>query len=174
MNKPDVFFEICNLKWERIFLSLEVQTNCKDNATFSLERIGKIIHEEQEGTESVRAEVLEKIPVSYEKKENGCYYFFLNISAMNDNAFLNNGKWRIVAHTADSDYVCVTSHKTGYLLDDYSRIFRYGKGKYAYNISFSSLEDEKNFWFLMNSYFMIQNKHWKTPPLCAGSDDFKG
>lgn len=53
MNKPDVFFEICNLKWERIFLSLEVQTNCKDNATFSLERIGKIIHEEQEGTESV-------------------------------------------------------------------------------------------------------------------------
>ena len=80
---------------------------------------------------------------------------------MNDNAFLNNGKWRIVAHTADSDYVCVTSHKTGYLLDDYSRIFRYGKGKYAYNISFSSLEDEKNFWFLMNSYFMIQNKHWK-------------
>ena len=51
MNKPDVFFEICNLKWERIFLSLEVQTNCKDNATFSLERIGKIIHEEQEGTE---------------------------------------------------------------------------------------------------------------------------
>lgn len=60
MNKPDVFFEICNLKWERIFLSLEVQTNCKDNATFSLERIGKIIHEEQEGTESVRAEVLEK------------------------------------------------------------------------------------------------------------------
>ena len=76
MNKPDVFFEICNLKWERIFLSLEVQTNCKDNATFSLERIGKIIHEEQEGTESVRAEVLEKIPVSYEKKENGCYYFF--------------------------------------------------------------------------------------------------
>ena len=64
MNKPDVFFEICNLKWERIFLSLEVQTNCKDNATFSLERIGKIIHEEKEGTESVCAEVLEKIPVS--------------------------------------------------------------------------------------------------------------
>lgn len=60
MTEPEIIFELCKIKWERIFLSLEVQSNCKENATFSLERIGKIIHEEQEGAESVRAEVLEK------------------------------------------------------------------------------------------------------------------
>ena len=157
MIKTEIFFKVCKLKWERIFLLFEIQTNCKTETQFYLERIGKITRESQEEKSVPQAEVLERIPVQYEKKEENKYHFFLNIAAMDDSAFLNNGRWRIVAHTEYEDYICVTSHKLGYTLDDF-----YGKGKYAYNISFSSLEDEKNFWFLMNSYFMIQNKHWKT------------
>ena len=75
-----------------------------------MERIGKITRESQEEKSVPQAEVLERIPVQYEKKEENKYHFFLNIAAMDDSAFLNNGRWRIVAHTEYEDYICVTSH----------------------------------------------------------------
>ena len=74
-----------------------------------------------------------------------------NLAALDGRNFLDNGRWRLMAVTDECDYVCYASNEIAYHYDDYSRIFRYGGGKYAYNISFSSLtENEEYLWFLIN------------------------
>lgn len=162
MSKTEIIFEVTKIKWERIFLTLEVKTNYTGEVKFRLESLGKIFRDE-DGESIIGMKIKDTIPVKHKKLDTGLYRFNWNIVAMKGRQFLDNGRWRIMASTKDGDFVCYTSHEVGYHLDDYSRIFRYGGGKYAYNVSFSYLlEQEKYLWFYINTYFMIKNDHWKT------------
>lgn len=162
MNKSEIIFEVTKIEWERIFLSLDIKTNYKGEVKFRLEKFGKIYRDEEDENVFVDVKVKDAFPIKYQSEGNGIYHFRFNIVAMKGRQFLDNGRWRIMAATREGDFVVLASHAVGYKFDDYSRIFRYGGGKYAYNVSFSSLaEQEKNFWFFINTYFMIRNDHWK-------------
>ncbi len=161
MDKSEIVFEVAKIEWERIFLMLDVKTNYKGKAKFRMESLGKLYRDE-EGETIIGRKVKESFDLKPKKMGNGIYRFKFNIVAMKGRQFLNNGRWSIVAATREGDFICYASHEAAYHFDEYSRIFRYGGGKYAYNISFSSLlEDEKNLWFFINTYFMIRNSHWK-------------
>lgn len=162
MSKTEIIFEVTRLQWERIFLSIDIKTNYKGDVRFRLESLGKIYRDE-DGETIIGAKIKDSFPVKYKKAEDGTYHFTWNIVAMKGRQFLDNGRWRIVAVTREGDYVCYASHQVAYHFEEYSRIFRYGGGKYAYNISFSTMmEEEKYLWFYINTYFMIKNNHWKT------------
>lgn len=162
MSNSRVLFEVIKIEWERIFLSIDIKTNYEGDVKFRLESLGKI-ERDQDDQSIVGMKIKDSFPVEYDKSENGVYHFRWNMVAIKGRQFLDNGRWRIVAATKDGDFVCYASHEVAYHYDDYSRIFRYGGGKYAYNVSFSSLlEEEKYLWFYINTYFMIKNDHWKT------------
>lgn len=160
MENTEIIFEVIKVEWERIFLSIDVKTNYKGKVKFRLESLGKIHRGEKRSI--VDIDIKDSFPVKHKKAADGVYHFTWNIVAMKKRQFLDNGRWRIMAETKEGDFVCYASHEVAYHYDEYSRIFRYGGGKYAYNISFSSLmEEEKYLWFYINTYFMIKNKHWK-------------
>ena len=161
MDKTGVIFEVVKVQWERIFLTLDIKTNYKGKVEFRLESLGKIYRGE-DGQTIIGMKIKDSFAVKPKKMPNGIYQFGFNIVAMKVRQFLDNGRWRIVAATKDGDFVCYASHEVAYHFDDYSRIFRYGGGKYAYNVSFSSLmEEERYLWFYINTYFMIKNNYWK-------------
>ena len=160
MDKSKVIFEVSKLSWERVFLNLEITTKCEEKASFYLERFDRLDRDDKERIIGVIS--LQRVALAYENFEDGVYSFCCNIAAMDGRQFLDNGKWRIIAIVNGKEYACHVSHEVGYQFDDASRIFRYGNGKYAYNVSFSSItEDEKYLWLIINSYFMIRNNSWK-------------
>lgn len=153
-------FIVTKVSWERVFLNLEISTEYKGSVEFRLESFGKIYGGEDGAIVSVK--IKKTVPLPVKEYFHGKYSFECNIVAMDGRQFLENGRWRIIAATADGDFICHASHSVAYHYDDYSRIFRYGGGKYAYNLSFSSLtEDEQYLWFLINSYFVKKNLFWK-------------
>ncbi|MCI8708411.1 MAG: teichoic acid biosynthesis protein [Dorea sp.] len=161
MGKETIIFEVVKIEWERIFLSLYIKTNYKGKVKFRMESLGKIFRDEDDQS-IVGMKIKDRMPIKYKKKEDGVYHFRFNIAAIRGRQFLENGRWRIMAATKEGNFVCYASHEVAYDYDKHSRIFRYGGGKYAYNISFSSLmEEEKYLWFYINTYFMIKNDHWK-------------
>jgi CDP-ribitol ribitolphosphotransferase len=150
MEAKEIIFEVSKLSWERVFLNLEITTNYTGEAEFHLESLGRVLRDED--NKIVDVKIKKVVPLSYETKEGSVYSFVCNIAALDGRQFLDNGRWRIVASTKDGDFTCFTSHEVAYHFDDYSRIYRYGGGKYAYNVSFSSLtEDERYLWFFINS-----------------------
>lgn len=160
MSKSKILFEVSKLNWERVFLHLEIRTNCEEKVVFYLERFE--CEEKDENDHIIGGVSLQRVPLEYELYENGSYSFCCNIAAMDGRNFLDNGRWRIVAVGAHQEYVCYVTHEVAYRFDDASRIFRYGDGKYAYNVSFSTItEDETYLWLILNSYFMIKNNRWK-------------
>ena len=141
-------FQITKLGWERIFLHLDIETDCREQVKFLMEKI--------EGTSK------ERIDISPESFENGVYSFVLNITAVNGRNFLENGKWRIIAVVADSEHFTTLSHKIAYELDNKTRIFPYGAGKFAYSVYFGMYSlDEENISLYLKSCFTKENKGWK-------------
>lgn len=156
MENSDILFEVSQLGWERIFLNLKIRTNYTGTVSFRLENIRK----QKPGSGS--AESNHAVLIKNSGFESGEYSFSLNIAAMDGRMFLDNGCWRIVASTEAGDHICYVSHEVAYKFDDCSRVFRYGKNKYAYTVSFSTeLVDEKRLIFYLDSIFMIQNNGWK-------------
>lgn len=161
MDKTGIIFEVVKIQWERIFLSIDIKTNYKGKVIFRLESLGKIYRDEEDQS-IIGIKIKDSFNVKPQKMSNGIYRFRFNIAAIRGRQFLENGRWRIMAATKEGNFVCYVSHEVAYNFDLYSRIFRYGGGKYAYNVSFSSLmEEEKYLWFYINTYFMIKNDHWK-------------
>ncbi len=159
MEKTDIYFRVSQLSWERVFLHFEISTNCEVEADFYLERFEKLKIDEH--GKVVGLESKERIPLLYNFYKYNRYNFVCNITAFHGRAFLNNGQWRIVAQVEGKEYSCYIAHDVAYQYDEKSRIFPYGK-KYAYNIYFSTVtEEETHLWFVMNSFFMVQNDTWK-------------
>lgn len=163
-------FTIVNMSWERIFLNIDVQSEYAGNVSFKLVDFGRqtINAEEVEeyGAEPEKeVDIRRSVDLLYDEKDNNVYKFCLNMSAIDGREFLDNGRWRLCAFPeGDNEIISVVhvNNELAYKIDDFSRIFRYGKGKYAYNLSFSvSTEDGENLELFFNNYFMIVNKKWK-------------
>lgn len=160
MGKSKIIFEVSKLWWERVFLNFEISTNCKEDTRFYLERYTVFKRDKNDIVIGVEAQ--ERVEIFAEGFVNGIYSFSCNIAAINGRDFLNNGKWRIIAKTTEEEYVCYVTHEVAYQFEDASRVFRYGNGKYAYNMSFSTVTEEETYlWIVWNSYFMIANRTWK-------------
>ncbi len=120
----------------------------------------------EHGAQPVKEAVIKRtVDIDYAERDGNIYRFCLNMAAVNGREFLDNGRWRLCAFPEDNpDIFSVVniSYDLAYSLDQFSRIFRYGRGKYAYNISFSvSTEDGEALEMFFNNYFVMVNKSWK-------------
>ena len=176
-------FQVTELVWERIFLKLTIETEREEPAEFTLRRFNRKRRKPKRGerfSQITDMPVVQELPVKPERAEKEGnitkYYFNLNITALDDNAFLQNGKWQIQAHIAgEPAYTCSVSYALAYQLEDKSRIYRYDDGKYSYNMSFSTYStDGKTMSLMIHSYFMIMNKTWGHRRYVQEALTFKG
>ena len=65
------------------------------------------------------------------------------MAAVTDRSFLENGDWRFYAVSDINIYPVCIDPAQAYDTDLWSRIFKYGKNQYAYNVSFSVRELSK-------------------------------
>lgn len=155
---------VTGIDWERVFLKLTITSEFDEDISFKLRWFDRFTLDKKADAADIQM-VLEpgkEIPLVPVTAENNVYTFVLNIAALDGRNFLDNGKWQIQAVVGDTEYTCSVSYDVAYQEDALSRVFRYGGGKYAYNISFSTYsEDEKTLSFILNSHFMIENKKWK-------------
>lgn len=154
-------FYICSVEWERVFLYIEIKTNYKHHTDFELCTFRSRTGEDDENVTLL--EIRQSIPLKYTVTDEGNYRFEINMSAANGRQFLDNGKWILRAIREDGrKQICYVTTEVAYEFDSLSRIFRYGKSKYAYNVSFSTAtKDEEHLWFFLHSFFMKENKDWK-------------
>lgn len=198
IDNTSIDYRIVGVKWERIFLTIDVEINSESLPYFKLRRFGRknvvvdrdlFIDDENvdqsdeagedddlnkdnevssgdeldDNTIKIKGSIIrEEILINYTNKNNNIYSIEMNITALDDRNFLNNGRWQLVVVIDEEEYVCVYDDATAYQQDNYSRIYRYGNGKYAYNLSFSSYADRSGLLVcVLNSHFMIQNNTWK-------------
>lgn len=175
---------ITDLGWERVFLHLAIRVEDVVPASFKLRRFKRKTEHEilPDGeTDSFPAvQSLYEVPIRPDSSAGTLYYFVLNITCLDGRNFLDNGIWQVQvvpegACSEEEELTCSVSHELAYQLDDKSRIFRYGGGKYAYNMSFNTYAvDEKELSFVLNSRFMIENKRWKKRHYVQEALTFKG
>lgn len=163
----NIDFSITKIQWKRIFLEFAINTSYLGDVRFAFVKFKRIsLNKEEVQTNKATPEydfiVEESIPIEFDTYKDGIYNFSLNMSAIDGRNFLDNGKWRICAFFNEGVSVVHVTNELAYKLDDLSRIFRYGRGKYAYNLSFSlrNFEAEK-LELYFNSYFVIVNNKWK-------------
>lgn len=163
----DLEFTITELKWERIFLEFAIETEYAGEVQFALtkfrrEPLDPEAAEKDPASAEYSFEITERVNLEYDTCKDGRYVFSVNTAAVDGRSFLDNGQWRICAFIREGVAVTHVTKELSYRLDDLSRIFQYGRGKYAYNLSFSLQNfagEDLELYF--NSYFMIVNKKWK-------------
>lgn len=158
--------QITEINWERIFLEITVVAESLKSPVFTLRRFDRKRHKEESKIYTANTLtdtfVLEEVPIHPERIEGNKYYFTFNITAINGKTFLDNGKWQMVVSTEGETYVASVSYELAYQLDQKSQIYRYGNGKYSYDVSFSTFSENGTVLALvMNTHFMIENKSWK-------------
>ena len=139
---------ICDIFWERIFLHFTIKVDLETEIAFRL----------------VNQKTDEKISVTPEKKEDGKYFFCLNITAANGRSFLENGSWTVEYDfgTSNQSRLCLISSELAYQLDDLTRVFRYGSDEFAYTVDFSVFSvDQEKLNLAIKSYFMKKNSSWR-------------
>lgn len=147
MGSKNDTFVIEKLYWERIFLHIEMRTDCREEVELYFVR------------DDGRRIAIDL--VDFLRSDSGIA-FSVNIASISERSFLDNGRWRLMVKTPDGEYYCSITETTAYELDDCSRIFKYAENQMAYNISFGvKTEDEKNLQLYIDSYFMIENKRWR-------------
>lgn len=147
MGSKNDTFVIEKLYWERIFLHIEMRTDCREEVELYFVR--------DDGSR-IAIDLVDFL------RSNSGIAFSVNIASVSERSFLDNGRWRLMVKTSDGEYYCSITETTAYELDDYSRIFKYAENQMAYNISFGvKTEDEKNLLLYIDSYFMIENKRWR-------------
>lgn len=173
-------FEVVDLQWERIFLRFDIKTEYRGDMQFGILLINRKTVNKKEmklyGEKRIKStEVRRMIPIEPYQSENGLYRFKVNMSAADGREFLDNAIWKIGVITDRGFSIAGMSVELAYRLDDHARIFRYGRGRYAYNVSFSvTYFNEKNLEFNINSRFMIENKTWKRRRYIQEAFTFKG
>ncbi len=137
---------IRDISWERIFFEFTIEATQEASVRFAFQKI-------DDGS------LLEIVP---ERKEGNLYFFSVNITCVSKRSFLENGEWRICVLLEDEIYPVTVANEVAYRADELSRIFKYGKNQYAYNVSFTvqELADQK-MELIVNSYFLRVNKTWK-------------
>jgi len=161
-------FLITELRWERLFLELTVESSYEEAMTFAFAQI------------NISKGVLNRehpiIPVSC---ADGTYRFRINMSLASGKTFLESGRWHFIVHTAkDNDgqiCLCCASFELAHRLDDLSKVFVYGNDKFSYNVSFMvSSYDNINAVPVLISKFMVENRYWKESNVISQSSSLKG
>ena len=164
-NKYNII--LTNITWERIFLNFDIWSEYENELSFFLVQLEQSCLNAKQVKKNhekpiYEFDVKEKIEIFPENVDKNKYSFSLNLSAANENAFLNNGKWILFAYGANSFHLIRITPELAYELDNKARVFRYGRGKYAYNVSFGLvdyIEEDLVLW--LHSYFMKENATWK-------------
>lgn len=147
-------FKIVDIEWERVFLKIKVEGNYLGIPEFVLSRFKRV-----NGGEGAHVNTTVSVkPVDVIK---GTYIFKLHMAAINNRTFLENGQWRLCAMLPEGMCVVSVDNSIGYKLEAMERVFRYGKNKYAYNVSFSIGSADGSLELFLNSYFMKINNEWK-------------
>lgn len=160
-------FRIIKLEWERIFLHIEIESDCPVRPEFVLSRFKRFVVNKEDVLENETekiydVEVQHNVKIEPDGYDNGVYSFTLNVAALDGRSFLDNGKWRLAAIIPDGFCVVAVANEIGYETNNLSRIFRYGRERYAYSISFSlNRFENESLELYFNSYFLIVNKKWK-------------
>lgn len=173
-------FEITRLEWERIFLNFDVQADYNEEVEFALIRFERNLMNpravKKKHEKPIRRVIIhDQLKIKPEKIESGIYQFRLNMTAIQGRQFLENGVWAIVAIIQGKFNLVTICPTLGYRVDELSRVFRYGKGKYAYNLSFSidPLGNDKLGLFF-DSHFMKENSTWKKRRYIQEALTFRG
>lgn len=167
----NIRFTVTDLKWKRIFLEFTIDTQYKGDVEFAFVRTDRHLEKGKEHG----FEVEELVSIDYDSCDNGKYYFSVNMAAADGRKFLDNGQWQIGILFEDKIAIANITNRLAYKLDDLSRIFKYGGGKYAYNLSFSLKNfDDENLELWLDNYFMITNKSWKRRRYIKEALTFKG
>ena len=167
-------FQVTDISWERIFLSLCIETSHDEDAGFTLRRFNRRRRRKKRGERSsqiIDMWVYNEVPIvperyEDEKAEDGSfirrrYYFVLNITALDDRSFLQNGKWQIQAKIPGDEFTCSVSYALAYRLDDLSRIYKYDDGKYSYDVTFGTYStDDVTLSLMIHSRFVMENRTW--------------
>ena len=164
---PEV--RITGIRWERIMLNVEIESDYDEELSFSLAQIvfPKETFDEDEDHENItqlRGTLLKEFPLVNDSSVKNIYSFRMNMAAMDGNSFLENGRYRFITRRKDSDDIilCTVSYDASYTLCEKDRIFTYGKAKYAYNVWFTTYcGDTVNMVPILNSKFMIANNDWR-------------
>ena len=121
MPEEKLLFYVSNLEWERVYLSIDVETDYEGETEFKLEKIGKIYRDENKAVTG-EANVKKVVPLKNEKTGEHTYRIRCNVAAFDKRSFLDNGRWRIMAVTKKGEFVCYTKHDVAYDFDSYSRM----------------------------------------------------
>ena len=166
----DIDFVITDIEWERIFLKFKVETKYKGDVQFALVKVYRQAEGEEAKEEFVglktfipKVQIIERVDVGYESFDEGCYSFEINVANVDEGEFLDNGGWRLAAFIEGGLTFVNTTSDVAYAMEDMDKVYKYGRNKYAYNVTFSvnNIEDKK-LEFIMYSYFLKKNDSWKT------------
>lgn len=174
---------VTKIDWQRIFLYINIKVEDIIPEKFIL-CLFKKKNEYRKlpygGKESYTViETIKEIEIKPDIVEENVYKFILNTTCLDGRSFLDNGTWqiRVVSEGSENDVkesTCSVDNKIAYDLDSKARIFRYGDGKYAYNVSFSTYSDDgKSIVLVIHSSFMIENKRWKKRRYIQEASSFK-
>ena len=147
---------ITDISWERVFLKIKVLNETGEDLFFEFNE---------------KSLKLDCIPIG-----NDEYEIILNMTAVMDGSFLDNGSWRfgyygngiiIEPKTGERRYgytlvPCEVSDEVAYKIESLDKIFRYSNNTSAYTVSFEiyTLDDVKMHVYI-NSRFMTENRKWK-------------
>lgn len=159
---------VTSISWERIFLDLTIESSYDEALDFS---IAKLVFpkddsddDSQENGTVLKGRLLGEIPLDPVYADGSVYTFRINITAANDRSFLDNARWRFMTRLKkDSNiHICTISYEAAHQLPELSRVFSYGRSKYAYNVWFTTFcGDSVNIVPILNSRFMIENPDWR-------------
>ncbi|MDD6155100.1 MAG: CDP-glycerol glycerophosphotransferase family protein [Eubacteriales bacterium] len=108
-----------------------------------------------------KQEIVERIDDDHDP-DREIYRITVNIAAADGRAFMDNGKWQLVAQSGGEEHICSVSYDEAYKLQDVTRVFRYDGCKYAYTITFNTNPSFDGLLsFLIESFFMEQYDKWK-------------
>ncbi|MBS5521810.1 MAG: CDP-glycerol glycerophosphotransferase family protein [Clostridiales bacterium] len=170
---------INNIHWERIFLEFSIKVSpakdtipapCPEELSFAFMEITEAAPNVCPGAQVCSPQELCKklIPISFDSRHNDAadgsssFTFSINMTAVSRRSFLDNGDWRICAVAGNDLFPVGIDCSLAYEADQWSRIFKYGKNQYAYNVSFSVREISRTqIELILSSYFMRINRQWK-------------
>lgn len=163
----DERIRLTELNWERVFLNLTVESDYDAKPEFGLAWLAfpsDNSEDDEVKLSGKKCTLYKEVPVEAKFTDGNTYRFSLNITSLQDRSFLDNGRWRLVAHfEGDETYhISTITAAAAHTLPDKDKIFTYGKGKYSYNVYFNTFADEEDRIVpIMNSRFMIENNDWK-------------
>ena len=182
INDPK--FRIVDMAWERINMLITIEADYDEDLTINLSRLvfasEEMPKDDDEYTEpetTLKGRHLKDIALVPDRREGNKYFFTMNMSAMDGASFLDNGRWRFTTRISGSKYihVCTISYDAAYKMTEMNRIFSYGRGKYSYNVYFTTFcNDTTNIVPVLNSRFMIENLNWRDKYAVAERRTLKG